>query len=305
MTSFYWEIGDGNPDDTRSGSVGPGAPVNSDSMNIASASKWLYAAYVAEKFGGVLSAYDIRFLTMSSGYVGMGPDQCNPTTSTGPETVNQCLAHGTNSDYTPGLDGYWIYNSGHFENHAVHAGIGSSGNVIDLGSDNETALATEMTTTLHHVFLFSQPLLAGGVVTTPARYAAFLQDILQDHLQMHDLLGTSARCTNDTDLSCSTTIAPPLSNGNPIPHDVYWDYSIGHWVESDPDHPAQANADGSYSSAGSRGFYPWIDSTQTWYGLVARDANRTNPDGSSVDEGWNSFLCGARVQLAWMTATHQ
>ena len=173
MTSFYWEIGDGNPDDTRSGSVGPGAPVNSDSMNIASASKWLYAAYVAEKFGGVLSAYDIRFLTMSSGYVGMGPDQCNPTTSTGPETVNQCLAHGTNSDYTPARDGYWIYNSGHFENHAVYAGIGSSGNVIDLGSDNETALATEMTTTLHHVFLFSQPLLAGGVVTTPARYAAF------------------------------------------------------------------------------------------------------------------------------------
>lgn len=117
---------------------------------------------------------------------------------------------------------------------------------------------------------------------------------------MHDLLGTSARCTNDTDLSCSTTIAPPLSNGNPIPHDVYWDYSIGHWVESDPDHPAQANADGSYSSAGSRGFYPWIDSTRTWYGLVARDAHRDN-----VDEGWNSFLCGAKIRLAWMTATHQ
>ena len=101
MTPFYWEIGDEDATHARSGFAGIGAPGNGDPMAIASASKWVYAAYVAEKFGGSLSAYDIRFLTMSSGYVGMGENQCNPSVSTGPQTVDQCLAKATNGTYFP------------------------------------------------------------------------------------------------------------------------------------------------------------------------------------------------------------
>ena len=298
MTPFYWEIGDEDATHARSGFAGIGAPGNGDPMAIASASKWVYAAYVAEKFGGSLSAYDIRFLTMSSGYVGMGENQCNPSVSTGPQTVDQCLAKATNGTYFPALDGSWIYNSGHFENHAVHAGTGGSGNVLDLGAYDENDLGLEFTSTLHHLFLFAQPLLAGGMVTTPARYAAFLRDILRNDLQISGLLGTNARCTNNSDPlhPCPTTIA---SNGNPVHSELYWNYSLGHWVESDPDHPDAENGDGSFSGGGSRGFYPWVDSSKQWYGIVARDAQR-----SLVEEGWNSYRCGARIRLAWITASH-
>ncbi|MBE7419399.1 MAG: hypothetical protein HS128_16975 [Ideonella sp.] len=69
---FYWEIGD------RSGAQATGS-VNSTTdptvyaqdtvMAIASASKWLYGAYVAQLRGGALSDDDIRFLTFRSGYV--------------------------------------------------------------------------------------------------------------------------------------------------------------------------------------------------------------------------------------------
>jgi hypothetical protein len=297
MTPFYWEIGDEDATHARSGFAGIGAPGNGDPMAIASASKWVYAAYVAEKFGGSLSAYDIRFLTMPSGYVGMGENQCNPSVSTGPQTVDQCLAKATNGTYFPALDGYWIYNSGHFENHAVHAGTGGSGNVLDLGAYDENDLGLEFTSTLHHLFLFAQPLLAGGMVTTPAQYAAFLRDILGGDLQMAGMLGANKRCTNDVDGSCPTT-KPPAINMNPVPDEIFWDYSLGHWVESNIDHPSASNGDGSFSSAGSRGFYPWIDAGTQWYGIIARSANR-----AGYDEGWNSYLCGAQIRLAWVAAS--
>ncbi len=70
---FYWEIGDANGPitDPDEGTV-PGSdnqPVRDDSMHIASASKWLYAAYFAERYGAsALTARDFQFLTLSSGY---------------------------------------------------------------------------------------------------------------------------------------------------------------------------------------------------------------------------------------------
>ena len=50
LGSYYWEIGDRNGV-LVSGSVGAGGVTASTVMNIASASKWLFAAYVFEKHG--------------------------------------------------------------------------------------------------------------------------------------------------------------------------------------------------------------------------------------------------------------
>ncbi|MFD1712495.1 hypothetical protein FVQ98_09520 [Ottowia sp. GY511] len=46
------------------------------------------------------------------------------------------------------------------------------------------------------------------------------------------------------------------------------------------------------TSAGSFGFYPWMDASKTWYGIVAR----ADQSGS----GFDSFQCGQLIRSAWM-----
>ena len=68
-------------------------------VNIASASKWLYGAYVVERRGAAgLSGSDIKFLNFRSGYTSF--TSCSPT-----QTVGSCVAASTNGVYTPASDG--------------------------------------------------------------------------------------------------------------------------------------------------------------------------------------------------------
>lgn len=78
----------------------------------------------------------------------------------------------------------------------------------------------------------------------------------------------------------------------PVPAKLSWDYSLGHWVESDP-----VADDGAYSSAGAFGFYPWIDKTKTYYGVLARQGKPGSGDGSAT--------CGGLIRKAWMTGRVQ
>ena len=54
VSPFYYELGDKNGA-IVTGSIGSSAPVSSTKMSIASASKWLFGAYVAEVRHGNLS----------------------------------------------------------------------------------------------------------------------------------------------------------------------------------------------------------------------------------------------------------
>ncbi|MET0332741.1 MAG: hypothetical protein ABW190_00600, partial [Rhizobacter sp.] len=97
---FYWEIGDGTQR-RASGSVNATGNATtytaSSVMSIASASKWLYGAYVAERRGGVLSADDIQYLTFRSGYTGLVPiGDCQQA-----DTVASCVARNDNDVQTP------------------------------------------------------------------------------------------------------------------------------------------------------------------------------------------------------------
>lgn len=74
-----------------------------------------------------------------------------------------------------------------------------------------------------------------------------------------------------------------------MPSSESWHYSIGHWVEDDP-----VVGDGAFSSAGSFGFYPWIDADKTTYGVLARS--------ESAGNGIDSVDCGRLVRRAWITA---
>ena len=276
---FYWEIGnvDGR---LASGSVpaAGGVPVYTGStvMAIASASKWLYGAYVVQWRQGQLTDSDVKFLTFRSGYTSFS--RCLPG-----QTVDACEAYQNNGVYSPRTDGYFSYGGGHMEKHASEIGLGPADNA-GLAAALQGQLGSDIALT------YTQPQLAGGVATSADNYALFLRKILSGQLLMKAALGTHAVCANPA------TCAQALNT--PVPSSESYHYSIGHWVEDDP-----VNGDGAFSSAGAFGFYPWIDASKSWYGIVARKdgsriADPDNPDAAG--HGFDSLQCGRLIRAAWM-----
>lgn len=274
---FYWEIGDSTgalvSASTDAAGGNPTYTANA-AMAIASASKWLYAAYVAEKRGGTLTAADIKFLHFQSGYVSFDAfGSCGFT-----DTVDSCLNSGNNGAYTASSDGKFHYDGGHMQKHASLEGLGALGSTA-LAAELRRVLGTDIN------LLYSQPQPAGGVATSPGDYARFLRKLLAGTLRMSALLGTSAVCTNPA--TCAQAVATPTPAGES------WSYSIGHWVDTDP-----AKGDGAFSSTGAFGFHPWIDATKNTYGVLAR---RTLLPGT----GFDSAACGRLLRKAWATGTAQ
>lgn len=271
---FYWELGDAAGAKVSGSVEAAGSSVvtytATTSMAIASATKWLYGAYVTQKRAGALNADDIRFLSFRSGYTSFSI--CLPG-----QTVGECAAFAENGHYTAADDGRFAYGGGHMQQHAALDGLG--------GLDN-AALATELRARLGNdiALAFSQPQLAGGAVTTAADYARFLRKLLDGSLQLGTRLGEHATCTNPA--TC------PSAVNTPVPADESWHYAIGHWVEDDP-----VVGDGAFSSAGAFGFYPWIDATRTHYGVLARR--------DSAGGGFDSMACGRLIRKAWQSATAQ
>ena len=267
---FYWEIGD------ATGALASGSVASSTlatvytattTMAIASASKWLYSGYVVEKQAGVLSDSDIKYLNFRSGYT-------NFSLCSRDQTVQQCVDAGSNGVYSAANDGKFVYGGGHMEKHASLIGLGPLANAA-LAAEIRSQIGTDVG------LAYSQPQLAGGAVSSAAEYARYLRKLLAGNLRMGSLLGSHAVCTNP--LTCTT------AGGTPVPSSESWHYSIGHWVEDDP-----VVGDGAFSSAGSFGFYPWIDAGKTIYGVLARS--------EGAGSGFDSVDCGRLVRKAWVTA---
>lgn len=75
IAPFYWEIGD------TKGSIGSGSEGGTrfeagTEMQIASASKWVFGAYVVERFKDDLSQIDLPAMTMRSGYTSLVYTTC-------------------------------------------------------------------------------------------------------------------------------------------------------------------------------------------------------------------------------------
>lgn len=278
---FFWEIGD------RSGALASGSVTSTSDptvygrdtqMAIASASKWVYAAYVVQQRSGAPNADDIKFLTFRSGYTSFSA--CLPA-----QSVDECVAYRSNGVYTAANDGFFSYGGGHMEKHASLNGLGSLHDA-DLAAAVRTAIGSDI------MLGYSQPQLAGGIYTSAGDYALFLRKLLAGQLQLGSLLGTSAVCTNPA--TCAQ------ARNTPVPASESWHYSLGHWVEDDP-----AVGDGAFSSAGAFGFYPWIDASKSWYGIVARkQASQSGQDNDldqTLGEGYRSVQCGRLIRKAWVT----
>lgn len=266
---FYWEIGDRNGR-KAAGSVGTDAPTATTVMSIASASKWVYAAYVVQRAG--VRDQDVPFLNFTSGYSLFGIPLC-PATA----TVEGCLQAG-NDRQNPNTMGRFFYESGHMQRHAVTP--------MGLGALRNAPLSAEVASVIgSHGFLYTQPQLAGGLAASANGYAGFLRRMLSGELAIGAALGTRRVCTNPR--TCRTAVATP------VPSTESWSYSLGHWVEDDP-----VTGDHAFSSPGALGFYPWIDSGKTHYGVLAR---RTDDLAGEGNAGFNSAACGRMIRQAWVT----
>jgi hypothetical protein len=60
--------------------------------------------------------------------------------------------------------------------------------------------------------------------------------------------------------------------------------------------------DGAFSSPGAFGFYPRIDASKTYYGILARETPTTPAPGSAY---YNSVQCGRMIRKAFMTGQPQ
>ncbi len=263
---FYWAIGDARGV-RADGRVGARAPEASTQMPIASASKLVYAAFIAQQRHGQLTASDVRYLTFTSGYTNFR--NCRRG-----QTIAECDAMRSNGEHDAATDGRFFYNGGHMEHHAVLDG---------LGALDDAGLADAVNTALGTSFRYLQPQLAGGIATSAAEYGEFLRRIVDGQLQMKSLLGTHAVCTNPQ--TCPTAVETPIKGV-----DVH--YSIGHWVEDD------ADGDGAFSSAGAFGFYPWISRDETTWGVLARMS--LTLDGARA--GAASLMCGREIRAAWTSS---
>lgn len=278
LNSFYWEIGD-QSGPLASGSVGPERITADTLMNIASASKWPFAAYVVEKHGVVPSL--VPFLNFTSGYSNFDNTACPSTT-----TVAGCN-NGAINEAEAAL-GTFHYQGGHMQQLAVNLGLGG----MRVG-----ALASELAGQIGSDagLSFVKPLPEGGVRTSARGYATFLRKMLVGSatpLKLGSMLGSHAVCTkpiNGCNASGDTVAALPEN----------FHYSLGHWVEDDPTNTSLSNF--AYSSAGKFGFYPWISLDRTFYGIIARE----DPTAVATGEGYASLQCGRLIRAAWRTGNAQ
>ena len=288
---YYWEIGDQNGP-LVSGSQGAdstGAPVLvTTKLAVASASKLLYATYVTQLRGSAaaLTSQDTNFLHFTSGYSNMG-DSSGPVCpqTLDPDDVNSCLQLRNPqgvlfSAQDPATVGRFYYDSGHMENHASQ--FTPLGTVIvgSLGKTIAALLSPKIS------IAFGEPLISGGAFLSSQDYATVLQRILDGTLAMRNALGINPVCTHGA--NCNAAFSP-------IPEP--WHYSIGHWVEDDP----LTNGDGAFSSPGAFGFYPWIDASKTFYGILARAQSPENGE----QHGYASAQCGRLIRHAFMTGVEQ
>lgn len=299
ISPFYWEIGDKNGAQA-SGSGGNGstsAPTANTDMLIASASKWMFSTYVVEQRGGALSASDIKFLTFQSGYTNL--HACSSSS-----TVASCLGEpgdlpGTNGEHFAATDGKFYYNGGHMQVLASTMAIGPDNNAL-LATDMQAVLGSEVG------IKFTEPQLAGGILTTANTYAQFLRNLLgAKYSHMIGMLGSDAVCAHTNSSDCPSAMYSPVNQSTPGgSNDVSnesWHYSLGHWVEDDP-----TVGDGAFSSPGRFGFYPWVDKTKTYYGVLARyDPAHVNPNNPTQASYFTSVECGRQIRSAWVKGQAQ
>ena len=264
---FCWEIGDRDGMRASGEIKGSNTPTATQVIPVASAAKWVYAAYVLEKRGRVVEE-DIPYLRQTSGWTMSALEALCVG-----KTVGECASNATLNE---SLVGRFNYGPGHFVRHAA--------DIMGLASTRALALTNEIKAQLGvSDFSYLQTNVAGALQTSASGYASFLRAMLRGEFVMSAELGEHK--------VCASAVCGAEGELSPAPPDETWNYSLGHWVEDDPQH-----GDHAFSSGGALGFYPWIDASKTWYGVLARRASV-----ASAEQGIKSIRCGRAIRRAWLT----
>jgi len=267
IPQFYWEIGDANG---LLASGRKGTKFNSlTRVNLASASKWIFATYMVEKYGGLTDA-QIQMLTQRSGYRSFLDQVCILTLK-----VNECMnvqlpIYGISDPYTSENVGTFFYSGAHFQQLA-----------IDLGLGNYTAkmLTAEIRKYLNNAdisYLF--PGIGSGMRSNARTFGKLMRQMMRNEFGIGQMLGSHRICTLPA--TCPMSLRSPLETD--------WDYSLGHWVEHESGGPDEV-----FSGPGLQGFYPWISADKTLYGILSTQ--------QFADLKASSSSCGGKIRKAWVS----
>lgn len=272
---FYWEIGTSQyaPGDPNYGDHGSGNIVVSGQVgvrlyargtryNLASASKWVFGAYVMQRYNGPPPQTIEDGLQMQTGYTQFDEIACLLTA-----TVTGCFNASVNHVLDPNAVGTFYYSGGNDEY------IASTASLLGLGSDTPAQLTAEYKSKLgSDVTLdFQYPSLHSGMEGSAEEYAVFLQKMMRSPTNggyvMRDYLGYHPVATQP---------CPPNETGCSPATNVAWHYGLNYWIEDNEvtgtfsDGTVIAPGDGAFSSPGAYGFYPWISADKAYYGILAR-----------------------------------
>lgn len=283
LGDFYWEIGDATSSTPLvANSEGGGSVTATSHFGIASASKWVFGAYVLQKQGieqvraNPVLRDGLRFL---SGYTGFNDDAC-----LGKTTVGACNAAGNISSPDPNTVGRFDYDGGHDQKlAAIDLGLGG---FTSKQLDQEYQATLGLSSGINMAPL--DPLIPGGLQASATDYAHFLRKLMNQQLVIGAHLGEDAVCADP--LTCPSQVAysPIQALGEP------WFYSYNYWVESEH---GNGTVD-AYSSPGKFGFYPWITPDRKYYGILSR--HDTQPVAYGV-----SVKCGRQIRKAFLAALAQ
>ncbi|MCP5432747.1 MAG: hypothetical protein H6923_05695 [Alphaproteobacteria bacterium] len=277
---FYWEIGGSSGSPIVSGQVGGSTYGRNTVVAIASASKWIFGAYVIERYGGIpggASGADIvASLDMLNGHTSFSPVLCTITLK-----VGTCFTIASNDNVDSGKIGDFNYGGGDGQYAAASSGL------LGLGNMTKAQLISEMNSylSLDGSFAFTNPGVSGGLQASAAGVAEFLQAIMDGTYEISNYLDYSPVAT-----TCGNCSSPMGS--------VNMHYTLNHWIEDQtsgtlPHGKTPGTGDGAFSSPGGLGFYPWITSDLDYYGIVSREDDTA---GSYED----SLICGQAIRAAFL-----
>jgi hypothetical protein len=275
---FYWEIGGPSGAPIASGQAGGTTYSRTTVLPLASASKWIFAAYVLERYsgipGGAGGATIVNALNMKLGYTSLNDLLCQVKVF-----VSACFTVGSNDDYDAAADGKYFYNSGHGQY------VASSPTLLNLGNKTRNTLFTEVDSYLNlgPSFSFGNLPLSSGLNGNADDYAEFLQKLMSSNYVLSSHLNYSPVLTYPC--AAGLTGCTPLGTAN-------FHYSLHHWIEDNTggtlsNGKTLSAGDGAHSSAGAFGFYPWITTDMQYYGIVATEGeagafNDTIPCGQAI-----------------------
>lgn len=279
LGDFYWEIGDGSGSaPIASNAEGAGTVTATTNFNIASASKFVFGAYVLEKKGIDAVRADpslfagLRFL---SGYTGFSEDAC-----AGTATIGACYDRGGATQVDRNTVGKFDYDGGHDQRLAAWDLRMGGMTARQLDQEYQTVLG--LPAGFHMAAL--DPIMAGGEFASASDYAQFLRRVMNRQLVIGQHLGEDAVCADPWTCPQDVAYSPIIALHEP------WKYSYNHWVESQDGTKTDA-----LSSPGKWGFYPWVTPDRKYYGVLSR--HDTAPDSYAA-----SVKCGRQIRKAFLGA---